>query len=613
MKHWKRVLAIASCSIACGNEDDDDPGALISVEMAGRVGVTLDEIPESMRDRVAAAFIAEPLSFWETRARLQTRMTSYRLAFRQFFYEEPKFQLPLPPAEGLHYAFETPVRTEVDGHDAVVIDYVLTATLLSDAVSPGESEPALAKPGGTWEETFVLPLDPEFLRQRTGFACVDESDFPPNSSDEENIADFFDDTCEVENPEEASCHLTPPFPEESCVEALENHIGAVPTTIHFERIAWDPALADEARIGEVTTPDAPDLEVIPEAIEDSARLVYRYVPADSCTMIEGCVEQPGWRRLLQFDASVKNVGGTALHLGDVDYYQSGSGSELASHNIFEFSACHNHYHFRFYGDFAFNIDDPAEGFKQAFCLQTTSRSGNHEQSPLLTPYGTCEYQGISAGWGDDYIAGLDCQWVDVTNIPITGDSITAPLAFVSNPDRFLCEGAPVLDADGAQRYEPSEFRTELGDTVDRPMCDFSDGWDGNNVGERDVVVPAVGSYVTAPCNRGQEGPLRNCGFQLQDDAVGCTPGETVTLGCSVADGGPPQVLRVCPTSAVLGVPMACSHAASFGNATIEGAMGTVAFACPMPLDATEPGGEVSLFAAPIFNADGPAEVTCMPL
>lgn len=614
MARWLALFPLLALACESG-EPAGEPGALIDVAMDSRVGVVLDEFPAGMRDRAAALFLAKPLEFWEARARRQTRMTNYRLAFRQFFHDD-KLQLPLPPDAGLRYEFAAggPRRITVDGHDVVVIDYRLGGTLLADPASVPASEPALVAVGGTWEEPFVLPLDPEFLRQRTGYACVDEEDFPPDSSDEENIADFFDHECDVEVAPDYACHLSDPRPTESCVEALQNHVGAVDTVVRFERLAWDPALADAVRLGEVTTPDAPDLAVVADVIGSSARLVYRYIAPDSCTMLEGCVGGPGWRRLLQFDASVQNVGGAALHLGEVDYYGDGLDAELAAHNIYQYSACHQHYHFRFYGDFQFAADPQADGFKQSFCLQTTSRAGNHERSPLNTPYGSCDYQGIEAGWGDDYIAGLDCQWVDVTDVAVPGPSITAPLVFTSNPDRFLCEGAPVVDAAGAPQYEPTELQTDAGARIDRPMCEFSPGWDGNNVGERPFELPAVGSYVTAACDREQEGPLRNCGFTEQTAAIACNPGEDVELGCTIAAGAAPMAVRVCPVSAVLGVPLACSYAHALGAAVVaDGDMTTVRFTCPTPLAADEPGGEVSLFTAPLLRSDPAVEVACMPL
>lgn len=614
-----RTLALAApllgLALACTpDEPAADPGALIDVTMESRVGVVLDEFPASMRDRAAAFFLAKPTSFWEQRARRQTRMTYYRLAFRQFFYDD-KLQLPLPPDDGLQYEFAgAPRRDTVDGHDVVVIDYTLRATLLSDADSPAQSEPALADVGGVWDEAFVLPLDPEYLGQRTGFACVDEEDFPPNSADEENIADFYDHECEVEAPPNLGCHLSEPRPTESCVEALQNHVGAVDTVVHFERVAWDQARADEVRIGVSTSPDAPDLEVIADAIDSSARLVYRYIPADSCTMLEGCVAAPGWRRLLMFDASVKNVGGAPLHVGEVDFYGEGLSTELAEHNIYAYSACHQHYHFRYYGDFSYDADDPADGFKQSFCLQTTTRYGNHEQSPLVTPYGSCDYQGIEAGWGDDYIAGLDCQWVDVTDVAIPGASVTAPLVFASNPDAFMCEGQPVLDDAGKRAYEPTEFKTEDGQPVDRPMCEFTPDWDANNLGARDVEIPAVGSYITGACTRDQEGPLRNCGFAQHTAALTCAAGDTVDLACTLAPGDAPTAVRVCPVSAALGVPLACTYIEALGKGVLDdGGATTISFTCPGPRDPKEPGGAVSLFTAPLLRDDPGGTVTCMPL
>ena len=63
-----------------------DPGSLVATTAQSTVGVLLDEIPVSMRARVAQALIAKPASFWTDRARQQLRLASYRLVFRGFFY-----------------------------------------------------------------------------------------------------------------------------------------------------------------------------------------------------------------------------------------------------------------------------------------------------------------------------------------------------------------------------------------------------------------------------------------------------------------------------------------------------------------------------------------------
>ena len=50
---------------------------------------------------------------------------------------------------------------------------------------------------------YIFPVDPELLLHRTGYACVDETDFPLNSVDGENAWQFFDQTCEVETEQNA--------------------------------------------------------------------------------------------------------------------------------------------------------------------------------------------------------------------------------------------------------------------------------------------------------------------------------------------------------------------------------------------------------------------------
>ncbi len=59
---------------------------------------------------------------------------------------------------------------------------------------------------------------------------------------------------------------------------------------------------------------------------------------------------------------------------------------------------------------------------------------------MLVPRNICRYDVFfidRSGWGDDYIAGIDCQWIDVTGLsePILGN-----LSVLANPQMFLCEG-----------------------------------------------------------------------------------------------------------------------------------------------------------------------------
>lgn len=608
------VLFVGGCLSVAGCSDSDsgdaDPGALIAATMSSQVGVLLDELPESVRERAADALLAEDDAAWLARARAQIALTSYRLVFRDFFYEEEegKGQLPLPPGEVWSVELDGPARRErIGDHDYVLVDYRLETTLLTDVDSPGAAEPELSRVGGTWEEPFTLPVDPELLFQRTGYACMDESEFPPNSVDGENVSTFFDYECEAG---ESDCHVTD-VPDESCLDALVRAVGSVETSIAFERLAWDDAAADGARVGEVTNTTGPDLEVIPEGLSNR-RVIYRYIAEDSCALAEQCVTGTGWRRLLQFDASVKNVGAAALDIGDVDYYLEGNDTEVGDHNIYTFSECHEHYHFAHYGDFVFGTGAQESGNKQAFCLQSTNRYSNNEASPLTHPYGSCSFQGIQAGWGDDYGAGIECQWIDVTDLEPDAGEVAGELRFTANPDRFLCEGEAALDGDGKLTFEPSDFTTEAGEPVDRPVCEPMADWDANNSASEAVAFPATGGLILTDCARGQVGPLRDCGFvEGAGELVtaDCAPGESVRLTCSVPAGAAPAVLRVCEFSQALATGVACVQRDSLENRVIEGEV-VLDVACPAARDSVEVGGTVSLYSAPVLPGDE-LEITCV--
>jgi len=165
------------------------PGALIHVTMRSTVGVVLDDIPVDLRDQVAASYLQMPSTFWQERANRQIEHTLYRLIYRNFFYSKPKGLLPLPPKDLWSVTLDAAgaQHKTFQGHEAVLIRYELTTTILTDVDSPATAEPRLSRVGGVWNEPFKLPLDPEFLLQRTGFACVDEDALPPHTADSENV------------------------------------------------------------------------------------------------------------------------------------------------------------------------------------------------------------------------------------------------------------------------------------------------------------------------------------------------------------------------------------------------------------------------------------------
>jgi hypothetical protein len=84
-------------------------------------------------------------------------------------------------------------------------------------------------------------------------------------------------------------------------------------------------------------------------------------------------------------------------------------------DLFHFSECHGHYHFDGYANYQLvdGVGTPvALGHKQAFCLIDLTDWSNWDNWNY-----DCGNQGISVGMGDIYGAGLDCQFIDVTDVP----------------------------------------------------------------------------------------------------------------------------------------------------------------------------------------------------
>ena len=593
------------------------PGALVRITAVSQVGVLLDDYPAASRDRIAAELIAKPPAWWIARAAWQLRLTSNRTVYRKYSFDEADQDthdaLPLPPEPLWNITLDAAAtRTAVDGHDYVAVPFAFEGTLLTDFESPGISEPMLASVGGTWDENFVFPVDPTLLLQRTGYACMSEDEFPAESIDAEDAFRFYDDTCEVEVLGMQSCHLTEPLPTESCADAVTNRVGHVAATLHYERIEWDEAIADGVRHG-LLTEGGPDLVVLTtgEGLNDN-RVIYKYIPAGHCSVVERCVGGPGWRRLLVFDSHDHNIGDQPIHIGEVDYFVEGLGGELIDHNVYTLSECHEHYHFQYYGNFSFGSGETERINKNGFCLESTDRLSNNESTPLHPDY-TCDFQGVQAGWGDLYGSSLVCNWVDVTDVDTTAGPVTDLLTFSSNPDGFICEGELETDAMGNQVWEATAFRTEAGAVVDRPACTELAGTEANDVGSVTTTLPQRGGFVTQPCGALREhdlGPLRNCGFSMQPVLPSCTAGSTVTLSCTGGDAARPQVLRVCETSRVLGSGVDCTFNDALANEVVLAAPGAVTFTCPGMRDAAEPGGQYAIYVAPVWEADGAVAITC---
>jgi hypothetical protein len=300
----------------------------------------------------------------------------------------------------------------------------------------------------------------------------------------------------------------------------------------------------------------PDLEADVGRLESSMYIEMVYFEADACALVEGCVDAPGWRRLLRFDSTTPNYGTADLKFGDPE-----------GNPLFVYSECHDHMHFDGYARYRLLAEDgsvSANGHKQAFCLEDYEPWA--DDAPRRPRY-TCDYQGIQMGWADTYGGYLDCQWIDITDV----DGGTYTIESNINPDEII------------------------------PEKDY-----GNNVATATVDIPAQESPTssTDACPDVYEGPMRDCGWLIAGNFV-CTPGEAVSYGCDGGCDGACQgdpIMRICD-----GVNAACDYDESLGNDDDERGCGhcpVVTFTCPES-------GTFTVLTGEYDSSDGAA--TCEPV
>ncbi|KAI8117515.1 Lysyl oxidase like protein 2A [Lucilia cuprina] len=176
-----------------------------------------------------------------------------------------------------------------------------------------------------------------------------------------------------------------------------------------------------------------DLTLGIQEIEQSAYLDTQPLQRLTCAMEENCLSRDAYRiiltqpqalrKLLRFTTRAENV-------GSADF------SPYSNYEQWQWHQCHNHYHsmesFASFDVYNMSYQKVAQGHKASFCLMDTAcKSG-------ITPKYTCgnRTQGISIGCWDTYSTGLDCQWVDVTNLPANRTYI---LRIAINPEYMIGE------------------------------------------------------------------------------------------------------------------------------------------------------------------------------
>ncbi len=143
---------------------------------------------------------------------------------------------------------------------------------------------------------------------------------------------------------------------------------------------------------------------------------------DQCLVDEGCVQGFGNRQLVRFTTWIDNI-------GTQDYY---IGSPSQGTGQFEWDPCHQHYHYEGYAEYVLfdgnGFEMPQIGFKNGFCvLDLTCPNGGSAKY-------TCGNMGITAGCADYYSSGLQCQWVDITDVPAGSYTLVTRVNWDQAPD-----------------------------------------------------------------------------------------------------------------------------------------------------------------------------------
>lgn len=200
----------------------------------------------------------------------------------------------------------------------------------------------------------------------------------------------------------------------------------------------------------------PDLAIDAATLAGDVRTEVKVFAPDACELqpADLCVGGPGARKLLRFAVLSTNVGDVDLVMGTPnpdDTLPNGDPTWV-------FSSCpsHNHWHFVDFARYELRERGGSAvvvtGQKRSFCIEDTRPSEAAGPNPArrycCRGTDSCEMpgiQGMQVGWGDLYGSTLNCQWIDVTEVP-PGDY---DLAVLINPDGVLCGAGGVCESNAA--------------------------------------------------------------------------------------------------------------------------------------------------------------------
>lgn len=173
--------------------------------------------------------------------------------------------------------------------------------------------------------------------------------------------------------------------------------------------------------GDPNCPAAPDLTIRQDVLINSITL-NTIMANDACLVEEGCLQGYGMRDIIRFTTWIDNI-------GELDYY---IGQPSTGNTQFTWDNCHNHFHYDGYAEYILFAPDGTEipvGFKNGFCVLDLGCDWGAGQ------YG-CGNMGITAGCYDIYGSGLECQWIDITDVPDGDYTFVTRVNWDNAPDKL---------------------------------------------------------------------------------------------------------------------------------------------------------------------------------
>ncbi len=177
--------------------------------------------------------------------------------------------------------------------------------------------------------------------------------------------------------------------------------------------------------GDPDCTDLPDLVVLEDVLRNSL-LPDKLVSTDPCHVAEGCVNGFGTRFILRFTTAIKNIGVADFYVGTPPPTPDTPSDQ------FVWDPCHHHWHYRGYAEYILFDQNGVLlpiGFKNGFCIfdQECAIAGISKYS--------CGNMGISANCGDAYENTLDCQWIDLTDLPAGFYTLVVRVNWDKSPDK----------------------------------------------------------------------------------------------------------------------------------------------------------------------------------